>query len=149
MDHETNLRFLYKEYKSCLLSEFNDYLIRDDTFKSYEGKCVSQQKDILEYLKENYDRVVNSRADVQQLVNQRVEKFIGVFDYYGWTGKQTKNMYIDINIVLLIIMKIISTRMYGLMYLILIRKRMIIDSLLLYLEISMDMLMKPNFKSRN
>ena len=92
MYHKDNLRFLYTEYKACLIKEFNDYFIRDDTYKSYKGKCTNQQKDIIEYLSENFEKVKESRSEVQQNVNERVEKFYGMFDYYGWTGKQTKNL---------------------------------------------------------
>jgi hypothetical protein len=90
--HESSLKFLYKEYKNCMKSEFSDYFGKDDEYKSYFSSCYNQKQDILNYMNLHFSKVyyvmpAREESEVLDKYHRRFNKF----EAYGWTGEQVKN----------------------------------------------------------
>ena len=91
--YANEIRMIYTQLKACYKQEFNDYLIRDDTYKDYYGRCETQKKEILDfYLIKNYARLDEINDDLQMMLGHRVDSLAVIFNYFGWTDKQIKNM---------------------------------------------------------
>jgi hypothetical protein len=90
--HQDNLRFLYREYKNCLKNEFSNYFPKDDEYKSYFGRCLTQQIDIRKYYLSNYLRFGDvSHSREQEEIHNNYESNFTKFGKHGWNSAQIKN----------------------------------------------------------
>ncbi len=90
--HQDNLRFLYREYKNCLKNEFSNYFSKDDSYKSYYGRCVLQQVEIRSYFSENFGKISNaSYIRENEEISHKHEIYYTKFGQYGWNAAQIKN----------------------------------------------------------
>lgn len=91
--YANEIRMLYTQLKACLQREFNDYLIRDDTYVSYDNKCVEPKTQIMDfYYAKNYDRLNEIEQELNMAVEKRVDDAALILNYFGWTDKQIRNM---------------------------------------------------------
>lgn len=90
--HKENLNFLYDQYRNCLKSELYNYLAKDDEYKSYEGHCHIQKKDIHDYID-----IINRKADYTNpgyetdVIRNNWEKMLVKFRPFGWSEKHIRN----------------------------------------------------------
>lgn len=91
--YANEIRMLYTQLKACLHREFNDYLVRDDTYISYENKCNEPKNQIMDfYFSKNYNRLDEIDQELQMSVEKRVDDAALIFNYFGWNDKQIRNM---------------------------------------------------------
>lgn len=90
--NESNLKFLYKEYKNCMKNEFSEYFGKDDEYKSYVASCYNQKKDIINLMDEVFNKVnyVMPSREESEVLN-KYSRRNNKFKAYGWTGEQVKN----------------------------------------------------------
>ena len=90
--HQDNLRFLYREYKNCLKNEFSDHFSKDDEYKSYYGRCFTQQSDIRKYFIDNYRKIMNvNTIREDEEISNKYELNYTKFGRHGWNAAQIKN----------------------------------------------------------
>ena len=88
-----DIRMLYTQLKACYYKEFNDYLIRDDTYITYGNKCSTPKLEILEFYHRNhYHRLDEIDSAYQMQLAKRVDSAYIKFNYFGWSDKQVRNM---------------------------------------------------------
>jgi|LauGreDrversion4_2_1035121.scaffolds.fasta_scaffold60862_2 hypothetical protein len=91
--YANDIRMLYTQLKACLKREFNDYFVRDDTYISYENKCTEARNGIYEYYyARNFHRLNEVNQELQVATEKRVDDAALVFNYFGWSDKQIRNM---------------------------------------------------------
>ena len=84
---------LYSQLKACYKNEFNEYLVRDDTYIPYHNKCQGPKQDILQYYYfNNYLRLNDVNSKLESSVQRRVDDAVLIFNYFGWSGKHSRNM---------------------------------------------------------
>ena len=87
------IRMLYSQLKACYRNEFHEYLVRDDTYIPYDNKCKAPKKDIYEfYFMNNYHRLDDVKVSVEGNMQRRVDDAVLIFNYFGWSGKHSRNM---------------------------------------------------------
>jgi len=91
--YANEIRMLYTQLKACYQKEFNDYLVREDTYISYDNKCNEPKKEIMDfYFKRNYDRLDEIDQELQVSLERRVDDAALIFNYFGWSSSQIRNM---------------------------------------------------------
>jgi hypothetical protein len=91
--YANDIRMLYTQLKACFNREFNDYFVRDDTYISYTDKCQEQKSEILDYYYgRNYHRLNEVTQELQVATEKRVDDAALIFNYFGWSDKQIRNM---------------------------------------------------------
>jgi hypothetical protein len=89
--HQDNLRFYYREYKNCLKNEFSNYFSKDDYYKSYLGRCSTQQNDILSYATSHFNKISDASYEREDDISRIYEANYTKFGKHGWNGAQVKN----------------------------------------------------------
>ena len=88
-----DIRMLYSQLKACYHREFNDYLVRDDTYIPYDSKCNDQKKELMSYyIEKNYLRQDEVNQEHQIALGKRVDDAALLFNYFGWSDKHIRNM---------------------------------------------------------
>jgi len=90
--HDDNLKFLFREYKNCMKSEFSEYFGKDDEYKSYHGRCLNQTNEIQKYLDSHLNKIFYLMPEREEIeVSNKYQSKLKRFAAYGWTSEQIKN----------------------------------------------------------